>query len=64
MNTLTKSESELLLAVITSNTDKLKSGKRLDFARDSLIKKGYLRVNKQRIIELNLADNYFEDRGY
>ena len=61
---LSKTESELLLAIITSNTDKLTGGKRLDKAKESLIKKGFLRVNKHRIVELNLCCDYYEQRGY
>lgn len=61
---LNKTESTLLFAVITSNTDVLIKGKKFDAAKKSLIRKGYLRVNEHNIIELNLSDSYFNDRGY
>lgn len=64
---LTKIEAQLLLAVITNNKEilpLLRKGKRLDKAKESLIKKGFLRINDFRIIELNLADDYFQQRGY
>lgn len=60
--TLTKTESNLLHAVITGSS--IKSNKRVDIARDSLIEKGYLRVNEHSIIELNLCPDYYQQRGY
>lgn len=61
---LNSTEAELLLAIITGNTDKLKQGERTEQAKESLVSKGYLRINKYRILELNTSDNYFEERGY
>lgn len=57
-------ESELLLAIITGNTDELKQGERTEQAKESLISKGYLRINENRILELNISDDYFKQRGY
>lgn len=61
---LNSTEAELLLAIITGNTDKLKQGERTEQAKEGLVSKGYLRINKYRILELNTSDNYFEERGY
>lgn len=61
---LNNTEAELLLAIITGNTDELKQGERTEQAKESLISEGYLRINKHRILELNISDNYFEERGY
>lgn len=61
---LNNSEAALLLAIITGNTNELKEGKHLEQAKESLISKGYLRINEHRIIELNLSDDYLEERGY
>lgn len=61
---LNTTEAELLLAIITGNTDELKQGKLLENAKESLIQKGYLRINKHKILELNLSGNYFKERGY
>lgn len=61
---LNNAESELLLAIITGNTDELKQGARLEQAKESLISKGYLRINEHRILELNISDDYFKQRGY
>ena len=61
---LNNTEAELLLAIITGNTDELKQGKRLDQAKESLISKGYMRINEHRILELNISDDYFKQRGY
>lgn len=60
--TLNKTEATLLHAVITGSP--IKSNKRVDIAKDSLIEKGYLRVNEHSIIELNLCPDYYERRGY
>ena len=64
MNTLNAKESALLLAIITSDTSLLTDGKLNGKAKESLIQKGYLRVNKHSILELNLSDTYLKDRGY
>lgn len=61
---LNSTEAELLLAIITGNTDKLKQGKHLENAKASLIQKGYLRINKHKILELNISGDYFKERGY
>lgn len=61
---LNNAESELLLAIITGNTDELKQGERTEQAKESLISKGYLRINENRILELNISDDYFKQRGY
>lgn len=61
---LNNTEAELLLAIITGNTNELKQGERNEQAKESLISKGYLRINEHRILELNISDDYFEERGY
>jgi hypothetical protein len=62
---LTKTESELLLAIITGDFSNMPGdSKRLDTAKSSLIEKGYLRMNGHNIIELNLCPDYYEQRGY
>lgn len=61
---LNNTEVDLLLAIITGNTDELKQGERIEQAKENLISKGYLRINEHRILELNISDNYFKQRGY
>lgn len=61
---LNNTEAELLLAIIIGNTDELKQGKRAEKAKKSLVSKGYLRINEHRILELNISDDYFKQRGY
>ena len=61
---LNDTEAELLFAIITGNTDALKQGERTEKAKESLISKGYLRINEYRILELNISDDYFKQRGY
>lgn len=61
---LNNTEAELLLAIITGNTDELKQGERTEQAKKSLVSKGYLRINEYRILELNISDDYFKQRGY
>lgn len=61
---LNNTEAELLLAIITGNTDELKQGKRAEKAKESLVSKSYLRINEHRILELNISDDYFKQRGY
>lgn len=61
---LNNTEAELLLAIITGNTNELKQGERTEQAKESLISKGYLRINEHRILELNISDDYFQQRGY
>lgn len=61
---LNNTEAELLLAIITGNTNELKQGERAEKAKESLISKGYMRINEHRILELNISDDYFKQRGY
>lgn len=61
---LNNTEAALLLAIITGNTDELKQGERTEQAKNSLIEKGYLRINENQILELNLSADYLEQRGY
>lgn len=61
---LNNTEAELLLAIITGNTDELKQGERTEQAKESLVSKGYLRINEHQILELNISDDYFKQRGY
>lgn len=61
---LNNTEAELLLAIITGNTNELKQGERTEQAKESLISKGYLRINEHRILELNISNDYFKQRGY
>ncbi|MDD3038638.1 hypothetical protein [Bacteroides sp.] len=64
---LNKTETELLLAIITGRVnrdyDKMQS-KRFDDAKDSLKEKGFLRSNHHGILELNLSDGYLKQIGY
>lgn len=60
---LNKTESKLLLSIITGNGF-ISEGKLLEKAKQSLIDKGFLRINEYKISELNLSSNYFRERGY
>lgn len=66
--TLNKTEYNLLLAIITGNFDDVntnhcKPGDRLAKAKESLVEKGFLRVNGKNILEINLSDNYLKQIG-
>nr|DAK61220.1 MAG TPA: hypothetical protein [Caudoviricetes sp.] len=61
---LNNTEAEILLAIITGNVDKIKEGKRTSDAIDSLKQKGFIRGNQFHIVELNLSNDYFKQRGY
>ena len=61
---LNNTEAELLLAIITGNTNELKQGERTEQAKESLVSKGYLRINEHRILELNISEDYLKQRGY
>ena len=61
---LNNTEAVLLLAIITGNTNELKQGERTEQAKESLVSKGYLRINEHRILELNISEDYFKQRGY
>lgn len=64
---LNKTETELLLAIITGSVSRdfhKMEGKRYDDAKENLIEKGFLRKNKHGILELNLSDSYLKQIGY
>ncbi|GEM_PF-2299783 len=62
MKALNISETKLLHAIITGS--ELKDTKRISKAKETLIAKGFIRKNKFNILELNLSDDYIEQRGY
>lgn len=63
---LNKTETEVLLAIITGSVsrdfEKMQS-KRYNDAKHGLAEKGFLRVNQHGILELNLSDGYFRQIG-